>query len=148
MRDPLPDGAKPGVLVADDDPQVRRLLAAYLGRQGLAVWTAGGGDEAVELYRRHRDAIGVVLLDVIMPGRDGPATLAALRRIDPGLRAAFMTADSGGYSGEELLAAGAERVFRKPFTALSELAEALRGMAGGVAAAGHGGGHGRGGEVS
>ena len=61
---------------------------------GLAVWLAADGPEAVELYRGHRDTIDVVLLDVQMPGLDGPATLTALREFDPGVLCCFMTGHS------------------------------------------------------
>jgi CheY-like chemotaxis protein len=47
------------------------------------VWLAAGGQEALDLYQRHREAIDVVLLDVRMPGLDGPQTLAALRALNP-----------------------------------------------------------------
>ena len=62
-----------GILVVDDEAGVLRVLDLVLRQQGFAVWPAAGGVEAVELYRRHREAIDVVLLDVCMPGLDGPA---------------------------------------------------------------------------
>ena len=62
------------VLVVDDERLVLRLLELALPQHGLAVHLAGGGAEAVAVYRRHRGRIGVVLLDVRMPGLDGPHT--------------------------------------------------------------------------
>jgi adenylate cyclase len=67
----------PTVLVVDDDPAARDLLAANLRREGYGVVHARGGDEAVELARRIRpDAI---TLDVLMPTTDGWAVLGALK---------------------------------------------------------------------
>src|SRR6266511_1810436 len=73
----------PGVLVVDDDALLRTLLYEVLRQEGFAVWTAANGFEALTLYDLQRGAIDLVLLDVNMPGRDGPETLAALRRRGP-----------------------------------------------------------------
>ena len=123
----------PEVLVVDDEALVLRLLEMALPQHGLAVRQAGGGAEAVAVYRRHRGSIGVVLLDVRMPGLDGPQTLAALRAIDPGVRCVFMSGDTRGYSAEQLLGLGAARVVAKPFRCLAELAGTLREVAAGQA---------------
>jgi CheY-like chemotaxis protein len=45
-----------------------------LERDGFDVWLAANGWEAIHLYRKHRDSIDVVLLDVRMPGLDEPHT--------------------------------------------------------------------------
>jgi serine/threonine-protein kinase RsbW len=113
---------KPGVLVVDDEPHVRQLLELVLARQGLPVWSAGGGRAAVEFYRHNQDRLGLVLLDVCMPGFDGPATLAALRQINPRVRALFISGHTGEYSPEALLGMGADAVLQKPF----DLAEVCR----------------------
>src|SRR5437868_2708842 len=95
---------------------------------GFAVWLAADGPEAVELYRRHRDTIDVVLLDVQMPGLDGPATLTALREFDPGVLCCFMTGGPGRYTEEMLVGLGAATVFRKPLR-LREVAQQLARLA-------------------
>jgi two-component system, OmpR family, response regulator len=118
-----------GVLVVDDQEPVRRVLSAGMWSHGFAVWLAAGGAEAVEVYRRHRDLIDVVLLDVQMPGLDGPATLAALRETNPGVCCCFMTGDSGRYTEQTLAGLGAVAVFRKPLR-LREVAQQLVRLAG------------------
>ncbi len=122
---------KPGVLVVDDDPVIQTLLRLALGRDGFNVWLASNGREAVRLYQAHRGGIGVVLLDVLMPDMDGPATLDALRRINPDVPACFMSGDTGMYEPEELRRAGAACFFAKPFC-LKELAGTLRRLAEGA----------------
>jgi CheY-like chemotaxis protein len=104
-----------GVLVVDDDASIRLLLDAALQQRGFTVWTACNGEEALNLYRNHRDAIALVLLDVRMPVLDGPQTLAVLRQWEPALTFCFMSGQSGDYSPEQLLALGAACVFEKPF---------------------------------
>jgi DNA-binding NtrC family response regulator len=123
-----PRTASPGILVVDDDPMLLGLLHTVLARQGFRVWTCGGGEEALTTFRRFQSDIAVVLLDVCMPGLDGPATLAELRRLDPGVRACFMSGHTGAYSVEELLGLGALRFFDKPFQ-IQPLTEGLWALA-------------------
>jgi CheY-like chemotaxis protein/anti-sigma regulatory factor (Ser/Thr protein kinase) len=120
----LAGGVKPGVLVVDDEPHVRQLLELVLSRAGFSVWSAGGGRAAVEFYRQNQSLLGLVLLDVRMPGLDGPATLAALRQINPHIRALFVSGHTGEYTPESLLAMGAEAILHKPF----DLAEVCRAV--------------------
>src|SRR5689334_9613247 len=103
-----------GVLIVDDDEGVRRVLGDGLWHHGFAVWLAADAREAVEVYRSHRACIGVALLDVQMPGRDGPGTLTDLRELDPTVRTCFVTGDAGRYAEQDLLDLGALAVFRKP----------------------------------
>jgi anti-anti-sigma factor len=114
-----------GILVADDDPVIRRLLAARLRQEGFPVWLAEHGRQAVELYRRHGLQTAAVLLDVQMPSLDGPATLTALRQLCPAVRCCFMTGDPTPWTEEALLRMGAGRVFLKPF-AFTEVLATLR----------------------
>jgi CheY-like chemotaxis protein len=81
----------------------------------------------VTLYLTHRAAIDVVLLDVNMPVWDGPATLAALRALNPDVPCCFMSGDMRPYIEENLLNLGAKAVFQKPFR-LDKLIEYLRGI--------------------
>jgi CheY-like chemotaxis protein len=118
----------PSVLVVDDQPFVLQLLGLALSLQGLATRLAASGSEAIELYKRHREDIGVVLLDVQMPGLDGPQTLAALRRLDPDVRCCFMSNEPGRYTPNDLLALGAGAFLAKPFS-IDEAARTLRQVA-------------------
>jgi CheY-like chemotaxis protein len=86
------------VLVADDEPAVRHLLLATLPTYGFGVLSAADGSQAVEVYRRHHPGVALMLLDVDMPGLDGPRAFAHLRQIDPGLRCCFMS----GFAAEAL----------------------------------------------
>jgi CheY-like chemotaxis protein len=124
-----PSPAAPGILVVDDDALVRGVLGAALPHYGFRVWLADGGAEALRLYPALRGQVALVLLDVRMPGLDGPATLRELRRLYPGLRCCFLTGEPGVYGEEGLLALGAERVFLKPFR-LPELTAALQALLG------------------
>jgi two-component system, OmpR family, response regulator len=115
---------KPGILMVEDHSGVLLMLDKALEYFGFVPRLAASGQVALEVFRRDRAAIDLVLLDVLMTPMDGPQTLAALRQIDPQVRAVFMSGDVGNYSADDLLARGAARVFAKPF-ALAELAEQL-----------------------
>src|SRR5262249_5776833 len=106
---------RPGILIADDMVVMLTLLKFELESRGLAVWVAVDGDDALDLYRSHRDEIDLVLLDVKMPGLDGPHPLTALQQLCPTVRCCFMTGNPRPYTVEGLLQMGAVGVFQKPF---------------------------------
>jgi len=72
--------AQPTVLVVDDDPEIVTMVSLRLTRKGYRVVTATDGNEAIEAARRERPAL--VVLDVMMPGRNGWEVARALKQ-DP-----------------------------------------------------------------
>ena len=117
----------PGILVVEEDDLVRLMLRLGLERHGFRVRLAADGAAAIDLYREHAPSIAIVLLDVCMPGLDGPQTLAALRRMNADVVACFMSGNTGSYEPDELLRRGARHVFAKPFF-LDELARNLHAL--------------------
>ena len=77
------------ILTVDDASFVRRWCAAVLGKAGHRVVEAAGGDEGIQLYKVHKP--DVVLLDVLMPEKDGLAVLKELREHDPEARVVMLT---------------------------------------------------------
>ncbi|MEP7310450.1 MAG: response regulator, partial [Acidobacteriota bacterium] len=71
------------VLVAEDEETLRWTLKTTLTRLGFSVLDAKDGIEAMDVFRRHRDTIRLVLCDLTMPHMDGWETLAALRKLSP-----------------------------------------------------------------
>ena len=96
MHAPVRKGA---VLLVDDDPAVLQTGLLALEKMGFAVHPARGGIRAVELFRRHQAEIAVVLCDVSMPGMGGWETLAALRKLAPGIPVIL----ASGYSESEVM---------------------------------------------
>lgn len=88
------------VLVVDDEPALRNLAKAMLGRFGYAVITACDGAEAVAILEKRRDDIGCVLLDLTMPRMNGWKTLSALRK----LRSDIPVILCSGYDKEGVMA--------------------------------------------
>jgi DNA-binding NarL/FixJ family response regulator len=66
------------ILIVDDDPTVRRLVATLLERAGYATVEAGSGEEGLELARQHSPRL--VLLDINLPGTSGYAVCNELRQ--------------------------------------------------------------------
>lgn len=112
------------ILVADDQPSIRKTLALLLGSLGFETLEAPDGLRAVELYREHHAAISLVLLDMTMPGLSGVEAMRVLRDHDPRVPIVLST----GYSEEDATArlGGEEVVFlQKPYR-LEELEAAIR----------------------
>ena len=113
------------VLVVDDSPLIREVAKLALGGAGWETVTAESGEEALtKAAERPPDAI---LLDMVMPGMDGPAVLAALREEPKTARipVLFVTASADTGAARH---GGADGVIAKPFEAAElpgQVAEAL-----------------------
>jgi PAS domain S-box-containing protein len=121
-------GGSETVLLAEDEPLVRALMADALGRYGYTVLLANDGEEAVEVFLRQRDQIALVVLDAIMPKLGGRQAFERMRELEPDLRAVFIS----GYAPEapgiaELMATGRVALLRKPFLA-AELGTQIRAV--------------------
>jgi PAS domain S-box-containing protein len=82
----IPRGQGELILVVDDEPNIRDTTKATLEVNGYRVLTASDGSEGLALYRKRGAEIGAVLLDMVMPVLDGPATMDVLRQLDPQVR--------------------------------------------------------------
>jgi len=85
-RGELPRGNGELILVVDDEDSIREVTRATLEMYGYRVITANDGAEAVALYVQHREELGVVLMDMVMPIMDGQAAIRALFKVDPEVR--------------------------------------------------------------
>jgi two-component system chemotaxis response regulator CheY len=112
----------PSVLIVDDDPSIRKLVATTLEDvAGFELVEAADGDEALE--RAAEKAPAIVLLDIDMPGIDG---LEACRRLraEPGTAEAtvvMLTAAAGEDAERAAEEAGADLFLTKPFSPLELL---------------------------
>jgi|GEM_PF-1433153 len=118
-----------GILIVDDEPVIRRILATHFSRAGLAVFEAGNGLEGLEMLELHGDVIGLVVSDVIMPEMRGTQMVEEIQKRYPGLPCIFMTATSkGGLASEEsALSDGSIPIVHKPFS-LKGLCDAIVGV--------------------
>ncbi len=94
-RDPSPGQLR--VLLVEDEPKVRAVVARMLEEFGLEVVQAGSGDSALALYQQIQPPPEILLTDVVMPGTlQGPLLARALRELKPDLVIIFMS----GYANE------------------------------------------------
>jgi two-component system, cell cycle sensor histidine kinase and response regulator CckA len=112
---PQPAGGRETLLVAEDDPMVRGLVARILGRAGYTVLTAADGAEALVVFAERGAEVALALVDVVMPGMNGQTLARALRERRPGLPVLF----SSGYDFrllDESLEAGEKlTIVHKPY---------------------------------
>ncbi len=104
------------VLLIDDEPHIRRI--GELSLKGVGKWIvvlASNGPEALEMAER--ESPDVILLDVMMPGMDGPETLKQLRgrEVTARIPVIFMTAKVQKHEVDKYRVAGAVGVIPKPF---------------------------------
>jgi signal transduction histidine kinase len=82
----LPLGHGEMILIVDDELAVRDIAQVTLESYGYRVARAVDGNDAIARYAWHNAEIEAVLLDMMMPVMDGPATINALRKINPNVR--------------------------------------------------------------
>jgi two-component system, cell cycle sensor histidine kinase and response regulator CckA len=120
------DSRKPYVLAIDDEQAVRSLLETALPLGGLHVLLAVTGLEGIEIFKRRHNDIGVVLLDIFMPGLNGIETCRLLRELDPGIPVCFMTGHNSDEMSNDLREFQAP-ILQKPF-GLVALRDMLHGL--------------------
>jgi CheY-like chemotaxis protein len=125
----LHDSGTIDILVADDEMIVRRLLEMVLRPSGIRLESVSSGTEAIRIFEEHHADVRLVLLDIQMPGLDGPETFRRLKAINPDVRVLFMSGDPGGHSTTELIEMGALGLIEKPFGDLMMVASRLRQIA-------------------
>jgi PAS domain S-box-containing protein len=112
----LPSGRGEQILLVDDEIAVLEMTRETLEAFNYRVLMARDGAEAVVLYQRHKGEIRAVISDMMMPVMDGPTTIDALRKIDPGVNVIGVS----GLGSESILAKSGKlslQVFlKKPFT--------------------------------
>jgi len=112
----------PTVLIVDDDPLIRRLVATTLEDvAGFELREAADGEEALAVAGREGAAL--VFLDIDMPGMSGIEACRELRALPPTADATIvmLTAGGGDIAEREAAAAGADLFLTKPFSPLELL---------------------------
>lgn len=112
---PEPSNLSGGVLIVDDEEDLRNIAMNLLEIEGMNTFTAKDGRTALELFREHQNEIDVVLLDLTMPGMSGMETLAALRKLNPELPAIVMSGYSATDPRVDLKEATINAFLQKPF---------------------------------
>ncbi len=103
------------ILVADDEPNLRRVLTAILKREGYDVLSAADGAEALAFLDANRDSIDVVITDLKMPKVDGMEVLRQASTQVPNVPVIMITAFGSVHNAVQAVKAGAFDYVEKPF---------------------------------
>lgn len=106
-----PDG-RPDILLIEDTPSLRAIYEAHLRSRGLAVISAPTGAEGIARFRSQ--AVPVVLLDLMLPDRDGIELITEMLALRPGAAIVVITADRSIDRAVEAMRAGAQDFLVKP----------------------------------
>jgi PAS domain S-box-containing protein len=90
------------ILVAEDDEKLRKLMHSVIQSAGYHVIEAEHGDEAIQKYQEHQEQIALLVLDVVMPRKNGMEAYLAIRKIKKDIKVLFMS----GYTGDVVLEKG------------------------------------------
>ena len=104
------------ILVIDDEQIMRDGCSRILSKDGWFIMTAENGTRGLDQIQTHLDKIGVVLLDLMMPGMSGMDVLEQIRAMDPNLLIIVITGYATVESAVEAMKKGAYDFIPKPFT--------------------------------
>ena len=102
------------ILVADDEPDIRRIIRILLERRGYAVLEAPNGLAAVDMVREHPET-DLVIMDIMMPGLDGVEASRRIRECSPA-PILFLTARTQEKDKLAAYQAGGDDYLAKPFS--------------------------------
>ena len=113
------------ILLVEDEPAVREVVAGILAHSGYEVLVAEDVDVALAHAGSRRGEIDLLLSDVVMPDADGPEVSRRISQLQPGLRVLFMS----GYSEAAIAANGVLQpgaaFIQKPFS-MADLTDRVR----------------------
>lgn len=104
---------KNGILVVDDEENMRRILSRLLTQAGYAVHAANDAHNAMMMFRKHN--IALVITDLVMPGVDGISLLVKLKDIEPSVPIIMITAYGTVDTAVAAMKKGAYDYVLKPF---------------------------------
>jgi CheY-like chemotaxis protein len=110
-----PAGGHESILLVDDEKALLELGEAILVRAGYSVLKAQCGEDALELFKQHKDHLDLVIMDLGMPGMGGYKTLESLLEINPQAKVLIASGYTANSQVQTALQAGAVGYIAKPF---------------------------------
>ncbi|MFP4532964.1 MAG: PAS domain S-box protein [Desulfobacterales bacterium] len=123
----MPKGGNETLLVVDDELPVRAAATEILRHFGYQVLCAENAEQAIELYREHKNQISLVILDLSMPGMGGNQCLRELLALNPNAKVIISSGYAANGLAKEALASGARGFIGKPYQA-ADIARKVRGV--------------------
>jgi len=117
------------ILLVDDEDYILEVGSAMIAELGYDVKTASGGYEAISLYRKYKNDIGLVVVDMVMPDIDGYKTFKELKKINSDLKVLFSSGyiEEGQYGQDFIEKGNTFEFISKPYN-LSVLGEKLESV--------------------
>jgi two-component system, cell cycle sensor histidine kinase and response regulator CckA len=116
-------GGTENILVVEDDAAVRNMLTRILENSGYTVIEAIDGYDAIRTYHEHGRTLDLIILDVVMPGKNGKEVLDEITLTEPGVKAIFVS----GYTGDVVIDKGLRQetvdFLQKPLSVTALLAK-------------------------
>ncbi|TAN42540.1 MAG: PAS domain S-box protein [Nitrospirae bacterium] len=108
-------GGTETILLADDDENIKEYISEMLEHFGYKVISAENGDDAVDKFMKNRDAINLLVLDIIMPFKGGKEAYDEIFKISPDIKALFMSGHTGDVIAKKRIAEDGLDFIAKPF---------------------------------
>jgi len=115
------------VLLVDDEDMIIDVGKPILEQMGYNVLTATSGKEAIDIYEKNKQEIGIVILDMIMPGMGGGDTYDRLKELNPDIKVLLSSGYSINGQATKILERGCDGFIQKPFN-LMGLSRKIRGF--------------------
>jgi CheY-like chemotaxis protein len=112
----MSDEAKKTVMVVDDEPEIRKLVAAMVTQFGYSVLTADSGDHALTIYKNHKSPIELLITDVVAPGMSGPMLADKLCAVQPDLKVLYISGYDNTHVVQKYVVERGHALLSKPFT--------------------------------
>jgi two-component system, cell cycle sensor histidine kinase and response regulator CckA len=112
-----PEVGNETVLLVEDETVVRQLVAEILELSGYTVLQAGDGPSALELLRRHRGDVELLVTDVVMPGMSGPEVAQAVTSMSTGTQVLYTSGYTDSAIGHHGVLEPDVAFLQKPFSA-------------------------------
>jgi CheY-like chemotaxis protein len=112
------------ILLVDDEKMVLEVGERFLKIMGYHVLTAQEGSEAIEIYKKYREVIDLVLLDIIMPNMKGGEVFDRLKEINPDIKVLLSSGYSIDGEASQILKRGCRAFIQKPFN-LQQLSQSI-----------------------
>lgn len=115
------------LLLVDDEKDILAIGKTILERYGYSILTAGNGKEAIEIYKKHKDNIHLVIFDMIMPKIGGDELFLQLKEINPEVRTILASGYSKCGKAQSILDNGVMEFIQKPYQ-VQELLSTVRNV--------------------
>jgi two-component system cell cycle sensor histidine kinase/response regulator CckA len=123
----MPRRGNETILLAEDHEGLRQSAQEILETLGYRIIAAADGLEAVELFKSNLEEVGLVVLDVVMPGLSGPDTFLQMAKLQPNLRVIFTTGHTSEAASLTSMIEKGASFLQKPYSQRS-ISEMIRGV--------------------